>query len=40
MKKKKKYIKPLIEIIKVKLNNFLWNSVGNFGPGDKDDDDR
>ncbi len=39
-----KYITPEIEIIEV--NNFLlassskYNNVGNFGPGDKDDDDK
>ena len=41
---KKQYIIPDFEIIEVQLNNILttshYNDVGNFGPGDNEDDDR
>ncbi len=39
----KRYIKLKLEIIKVSNNILLaqsWNKVGNFGPGDEEDDDR
>lgn len=42
---KKNYIKPELQIYQCKRVDLLvsstkWNDVGNFGPGDKDDDDR
>ena len=37
----RKYIKPSVQVIKVGIELMRYNSnVGNFGPGDKDDDDR
>jgi hypothetical protein len=37
----RKYIKPSIQVVKVSIELMRFNSnVGNFGPGDKDDDDR
>jgi hypothetical protein len=37
----RKYIKPSIQVVKVSIELMRYNSnVGNFGPGDKDDDDR
>ena len=44
MKKKKFYIRPYTDIIKVNIiEKFLsgsYNNIGGFGFGDKDDDDR
>ena len=38
---KKIYIKPILEIYEMNYELMKYNSnVGNFGPGDKDDDDR
>jgi hypothetical protein len=34
------YIKPSIKVVEVNIELMRYNSVGNFGPGDKDDDDR
>ncbi len=44
MEKKKFYIRPYTDIIKVNITEkFLsgsYNNIGGFGFGDKDDDDR
>ena len=43
---KRIYVKPESEIIGLNIDyefcagSTKWNEVGNFGPGDKDDDDR